>query len=231
MIPRLEGQRALHRGHEFGRLHVRCRAIEHEAGAAVIDRVNTTMQVWMGVTLGCAQCHDHKYDPFSQREYYRLFAFFNNTEDSDRNDDAPLIRVPSDAQVAETARLRAVLDSETTRLNEQERRLAESQPDWEAAVIASLENFRTMQPELSGWSVAGPLKKGISRLCLITWSGIRSGQETATLLHPPTDPSTTAVPAVTLAQLRGRIAHANRILAALPIRLSVQPVSTILPRM
>jgi hypothetical protein len=42
--------------------------------AAIVDRVNTTMQVWMGTTFGCAQCHNHKYDPFSQREYYRLLA-------------------------------------------------------------------------------------------------------------------------------------------------------------
>src|SRR5262245_21027441 len=45
---------------------------------AVVDRVNTTAKVFLGVTLGCAQCHDHKYDPFSQREYYQLFAFFNS---------------------------------------------------------------------------------------------------------------------------------------------------------
>ena len=45
---------------------------------AVVDRVNTTAKVFLGITLGCAQCHDHKYDPFSQREYYQLFAFFNS---------------------------------------------------------------------------------------------------------------------------------------------------------
>jgi mono/diheme cytochrome c family protein len=45
----------------------------------VFDRVNTTAAVWLGSTLECAQCHDHKYDPFSNRDYYRLFAFFNNT--------------------------------------------------------------------------------------------------------------------------------------------------------
>jgi mono/diheme cytochrome c family protein len=45
----------------------------------VFDRVNTTATVWLGTTLECAQCHDHKYDPFSQKDYYRLFAFFNNT--------------------------------------------------------------------------------------------------------------------------------------------------------
>ena len=45
----------------------------------VVDRVNTTATVFMGTTLECAQCHDHKYDPFSQQDYYRLFAYFNNT--------------------------------------------------------------------------------------------------------------------------------------------------------
>ena len=45
----------------------------------VVDRVNTTATVWLGTTMECAQCHDHKYDPFSQRDYFRLFAFFNST--------------------------------------------------------------------------------------------------------------------------------------------------------
>ena len=44
----------------------------------VIDRVETTATVWLGLTLGCARCHDHKYDPFTQKEYYRLFAYFNS---------------------------------------------------------------------------------------------------------------------------------------------------------
>ncbi|MBV9470863.1 MAG: PSD1 domain-containing protein, partial [Abitibacteriaceae bacterium] len=48
---------------------------------AVVDRVNTTSTVWLGLTLGCAQCHSHKFDPISHREYYQMFAFFNQTED------------------------------------------------------------------------------------------------------------------------------------------------------
>jgi len=57
--------------------------------AAVKDRVDTTMQVWMGVTAGCAKCHDHKYDPVSLRDYYGLYAFFNQTADADRGDEFP----------------------------------------------------------------------------------------------------------------------------------------------
>ncbi|MCB9886300.1 MAG: DUF1553 domain-containing protein [Planctomycetes bacterium] len=66
--------------------------------AAVIDRVDTTMSVWMGATAGCAQCHDHKFDPISQKEFYELFAFFDQTADNDQGDDAPLLRVPTRAQ-------------------------------------------------------------------------------------------------------------------------------------
>jgi hypothetical protein len=55
---------------------------------AVVDRVNTTARVWLGSTVNCCQCHDHKYDPFSQKEFYRLFAFFNS--DAEANLTAPL---------------------------------------------------------------------------------------------------------------------------------------------
>ena len=61
--------------------------------AAVVDRVNTTMAVWMGTTFACAQCHDHKYDPFTQQEYFQLFAFFNNTADGGSSA-APVLPAP-----------------------------------------------------------------------------------------------------------------------------------------
>ena len=54
----------------------------------VVDRTNAVGTVWLGLTVGCAQCHDHKYDPLTQKEYYQLFAFFNNAEEVDI--DAPL---------------------------------------------------------------------------------------------------------------------------------------------
>lgn len=58
--------------------------------AAVIDRVNTTFEVWQSLTIGCVQCHDHPYDPIRQNEYYQAYAFFNNSQDSDLNLDLPL---------------------------------------------------------------------------------------------------------------------------------------------
>jgi len=61
---------------------------------AVIDRVNTTLSTWMGTTMACAQCHDHKYDPLSQKEYFQLYAVLNNTADADLKDESPVVRIP-----------------------------------------------------------------------------------------------------------------------------------------
>jgi Protein of unknown function (DUF1553)/Protein of unknown function (DUF1549)/Planctomycete cytochrome C len=68
----------------------------------VIDRVETTGLTWLGLTLGCARCHDHKYDPLSQKDFYQLFAFFNNIKESgtlssNRNggNSDPVINIPT----------------------------------------------------------------------------------------------------------------------------------------
>ena len=63
---------------------------EEFRNAAVVDRVNTTWAVWMGSSMACAQCHTHKFDPITQKEYFSFFAILNQTEDADRNDEAPL---------------------------------------------------------------------------------------------------------------------------------------------
>ncbi len=62
---------------------------EEFRNAAVIDRTNTTMAVWMGTSMACAQCHSHKYDPISNKEYFQFFAFLNQSADSDKRDERP----------------------------------------------------------------------------------------------------------------------------------------------
>ena len=75
----------------------------------VADRVQTTANVWMGLTMECAQCHDHKYDPISQKEYYQFFAFFNNTTDpgmQTRNgNQAPVVEVHDEERMKRLAEL------------------------------------------------------------------------------------------------------------------------------
>ncbi len=72
---------------------------------AVVDRVNTTMAVWMGTTIDCAQCHTHKYDPITQEEYFKMFAIFNSSADEDRKDEKPILALFSEAQNQKTAKL------------------------------------------------------------------------------------------------------------------------------
>jgi hypothetical protein len=69
---------------------------EEFRNTAVVDRVNTTMAVWMGTTIDCAQCHTHKYDPISQEEYFQLFAILNNSEDADRRDESPVLSLTTE---------------------------------------------------------------------------------------------------------------------------------------
>jgi hypothetical protein len=111
----------------------------------VIDRVNTTGTVWLGTTIECAQCHDHKYDSFSQREYYQLFAFFNNTpievknsgkaSDVQFNFYGPTLEFPMSA---EALRRKEHLTTQVRHLKEKvaqlEKAALEELPAWEETV-------------------------------------------------------------------------------------------------
>ncbi|MBI2480334.1 MAG: DUF1549 domain-containing protein, partial [Planctomycetia bacterium] len=67
----------------------------------VIDRITTTSTVWMGLTMGCARCHDHKYDPLIRADFYSFFAFFNNVPEKGNNGFAPQLRTATPSQQAE----------------------------------------------------------------------------------------------------------------------------------
>jgi hypothetical protein len=97
----------------FNRCHVTTSeggSIEEEVYVRnVVDRVETTGIVFLGMTVGCARCHDHKYDPLKQKEFYQLFAFFNNIEGSPLDGNAalhpPVVRIPTANQKSALARL------------------------------------------------------------------------------------------------------------------------------
>jgi len=81
-----------------------------------MDRVDTTGVVWMGLTIGCARCHNHKYDPISQQEYYELFAFFNSAQDA--NSVAPVVSVARPDQRQRLAEFDREINSARQRLNQ-----------------------------------------------------------------------------------------------------------------
>ena len=75
----------------------------------VVDRVDTTFTVWQGLTMGCARCHSHKFDPLTQKEYYQIFASFNNIPENGRalkeGNSPPYVKAPTDQQSAELSQL------------------------------------------------------------------------------------------------------------------------------
>ena len=108
--------------------------------AYIMDRVNTTGTVWLGLSVGCAQCHDHKFDPISQKEYYQFYAYFNNLPenglDGAKGNAAPVLTMPTAGQQQEQKRLVAEIKAI-------EQRLAGPLPDFDAAQEAWEESQTT----------------------------------------------------------------------------------------
>jgi hypothetical protein len=113
--------------------------------AALVDRVNTTMEVWMGTTMGCCQCHSHKFDPFTQKEFYQLFAFFNGTADQGRSNE-PSMPVYTPEQAAHQERIQAEIARAMEKLDAQTPELAETQAKWERSVQATAA-WRTLETD------------------------------------------------------------------------------------
>lgn len=105
----------------------------------VVDRVDTTATVWLGLTMGCARCHDHKYDPITQRDFYRVFAYFNNISENGRaikeGNSPPYIAAPTREQQRKLAQLDAQLAAAEGRWKQLDNSLVIAQQTWEESPV------------------------------------------------------------------------------------------------
>ncbi len=146
---------------------LRCNVTTSEGGSIeeevyvrnVVDRVDTFGTVFFGLTVACARCHDHKYDPISQKDYYRLFAFLNSEEgsplDGNRKDHAPVARVPAGEERGKLAAIQASLRRAEARLAAPLPELDQAQARWEAEVGEKLRSQWAPLETVSVQSQAG----------------------------------------------------------------------------
>ena len=121
----------------------------------VMDRVETTATVWLGLTLQCSRCHDHKYDPFLQRDYYGLFAVFNNVPESGSVDAggnaSPVIRLATPEDSARLSELDRSIEEAESRLQNPDPEVDAAQSEWE-------KQQAPIDVTLSPWNAAGPFQ-------------------------------------------------------------------------
>src|SRR5262249_11469471 len=122
-----------HRGNAEGGIIPEEYAVEY-----VADRVETTATVWLGLTMTCSRCHDHKYDPLTQKDFYRLFAFFNNVPERGKavkfGNSAPMLLSPTRWQKERLDEIDAKLGRAEAAVRGMRQRLEESQQHWEKSL-------------------------------------------------------------------------------------------------
>ena len=122
-----------HRGNSEGGIIPEEYAVEY-----VVDRVDTTATVWLGLTLACARCHSHKFDPITQEDFYKFFAFFNNVPENGRaiklGNSPPMIKTPTRAQREQLDTLQARLKDLERQAQAREPEIATAQASWESSL-------------------------------------------------------------------------------------------------
>ena len=125
-----------HRGNGEGGIIEEEYAVEY-----VVDRVETTSTVWLGLTMGCARCHDHKYDPLTQKEFYRFFAYFNNVPEKGKafkyGNSPPFIPAPTPEHLTELDGLEEKVGKAKRKFDELEPEIQAALEQWEASLVQS----------------------------------------------------------------------------------------------
>ncbi len=118
----------------------------------VVDRISTTGTVWLGLTVGCARCHDHKYDPLTMKDFYGLFAFFNNVPEigtggprDGRGNAAPSIRLPEPALEAQAAAMDKKIGAAQAELKQVEAKLTPGMAPWEKSALSAKPKWNPLQ--------------------------------------------------------------------------------------
>ena len=136
-----------HRGNAEGGIIPKEYQVEY-----VVDRVDTTATVWLGLTMGCARCHDHKYDAITQKDFYRVFAYFNNIPESGRaikeGNSPPYIKAPTSQQQETLRQLDNQAATAGRRVNELQSKLEQQQLSWEKTFAGN---------QISGWTITDGL--------------------------------------------------------------------------
>lgn len=127
-------------------------AKEYEAKYAA-DRVRDLSVAWLGATIGCAQCHDHKYDPYKTRDFYRLAAFFADLQEASVGKREPGIPVPNADEQKRLDEFDARIQTLTAKLAASTPELIRAQDDWEQATLAMIANRKPLNP--TGLSASG----------------------------------------------------------------------------
>ncbi len=168
------------------------RIVEEWFAETVIDRVETTGLTWTALTLNCCRCHDHKYDPISQKEFYQLFAYFNSINENGVLDDfggagrtrrggnsRPVLALPTPEQEVQISKLTAALKDAEAKVATASKELAAAQAAWEPKFRAEME--RGLQP----WTQLQP--KEVRSDGGATFTRQADGSYLASGINPPFD--------------------------------------------
>ncbi|MEI9892595.1 MAG: DUF1549 domain-containing protein [Chthoniobacter sp.] len=174
------------------------RIVEEWFAETIIDRVETTGMTWMGLTLGCCRCHDHKFDPITQKEFYQFGAFFNSSDENGVLDDfggsggtrrggnsRPVLALPSPEQEAQMAKMEATVKAAQQHLAEAQKQLPQLEKDWEV-------KFRDqLQDKTPAWQ---PLAAEAKSEGGATLTRLEDGTWLASGKNPPNDTYTVTAP-------------------------------------